>query len=103
VLVGKDDTAGEYFTIEVLMRAEAYGSIRGGLYATAAPTTASIGTCNGQLLQAATNKGQRLPFFRMSHQQASFEQSTSILILVLNSSTHGALSTRQQMRVAASW
>jgi hypothetical protein len=29
VLVGKDDTAGDYFTIEVLMRAQAYGYIRG--------------------------------------------------------------------------
>lgn len=29
VLTGKDDTAGEYFTMEVLMRAQAYGVIRG--------------------------------------------------------------------------
>lgn len=29
VLVGKNDTAGEYFTLEVLMRAQAYGAVRG--------------------------------------------------------------------------
>lgn len=29
VLVGKDDTAGDYYTIEVLIRAQAYGYIRG--------------------------------------------------------------------------
>jgi hypothetical protein len=30
VLVGKDDTAGEYFTVEILMRPMAYGLIKGG-------------------------------------------------------------------------
>lgn len=29
VVVGREDTAGEYFTIEALIRAEAYGVIRG--------------------------------------------------------------------------
>jgi hypothetical protein len=29
VLVGKDDTAGEYFTVEVLIRPMAYGLIKG--------------------------------------------------------------------------
>jgi hypothetical protein len=29
VLAGKDDTAGEYFTVEVLIRAMAYGLIKG--------------------------------------------------------------------------
>ena len=30
VLVGKDDTAGEYFTVEVLIRPMAYGLVKGG-------------------------------------------------------------------------
>ena len=29
MLVGKDDTAGDYYTIEALIRAQAYGHIRG--------------------------------------------------------------------------
>jgi hypothetical protein len=30
VLLGANDTGGEYFSVEVLMRKEAYGAVRGG-------------------------------------------------------------------------